>query len=658
MNSAAFDLADEQLDLRRSVRDAAAADRVAALELDGLIVPEVRGGLGGSHRDLAVVFEELGAALSQTTLLGSGVLAGSLLTVLGDPADMLPGVCDGTTVAAVAGRDGQVVFDGDRLHGSARYVLDGLRADVLLVRAGSGIYAVDPSSAGLARLRAQTFDPTRPLATVEFGGVAAHCLGSAEALDRALDTAGLALAAEQLGGARQAFEMAVGYAKERFQFGRAIGSFQAIKHLCADLLLDLEGARSGLYYAAWCADRAEPTTAQAALALARSCCSDVFVASAAANIQIHGGIGFTWEHPAHLYLRRARSSAVLLGDAAGQRDRFVRLLRSGVTLPPAEPPREVARRPHNVAEIAADTLEAHGSDELKAELLADFRDGKFKACLLYSEPDAGSDLAGLRTRADFVGTRFVVNGQKVWTSAAAKADYGLLLARTDADVPKHQGLSLFLIPMRQPGIEVRPLRQITGDAHFNEVFLTDAEVPAHYVIGSLGDGWKVLQTALIVERSMMGERNAGVSTRRMHDESSDLLALAERHGRADDPVMVQAIAHAEMLRLVQQWNDVRGRAERARSEQSAASAVAKLGMSRLLHTTAQVQRDILGAEVLLDGPDYPEANAANFLTLNAFFTSIGGGTDQIQRNIIGERLLGLPREPSVDRDVPFSQAPS
>src|SRR5579872_6709294 len=277
-------------------------------------------------------------------------------------------------------------------------------------------------------------------------------------------------------------------------------------------------------------------------------------------------------------------------------------------------------------QLYANTLLARGTDALKAKLIGPILKGEITMCLLYSEPGAGSDLAGVRTRAELKGDHYVVNGQKVWTSTAATADYGMLLARTNWDVPKHQGISFFFLPMKQKGVEVRPLRQITNESHFNEVFFTDAIVPAENLLGEPGQGWSVLQTA-----------------------------LAREAGRLSDPLLRQDIARVIAYRRLNALNTARAKADLAQGTSSPVMSLGKLAMSRILHEEARVRTAILGAGSLLEGPEHPRAEDANFLTLNAYFTSIGGGTDQIQRNIIGERVLGLPKEPEVDRDIPFRQ---
>lgn len=302
--------------------------------------------------------------------------------------------------------------------------------------------------------------------------------------------------------------------------------------------------------------------------------------------------------------------------------------------------------------LPANTALRFGSDALKKAFVPGLLTGEITMCLLYSEPGAGSDLAGVRTRAQRDGDEFVIDGQKVWVSGAATATFGMLVARTNWDVPKHLGLSFFFFPMKQPGVDVRPLRQVTDEAHFNEVFLTGARVPAANLIGELNDGWRVLQTALAYERSYMGDVARGP---RHGERAIDLVALAREFGRLDDPSMRQDLARVVALRRLNVLNSARAKASLEQGTSSPIMSLGKLAMSRILHEEARVRTAILGAAGLLTGDEYPISDDTNFLALNAYFTSIGGGTDQIQRNIIGERVLGLPKEPEADRDVPFNK---
>ncbi|MEZ5215940.1 MAG: acyl-CoA dehydrogenase family protein [Ilumatobacteraceae bacterium] len=319
----------------------------------------------------------------------------------------------------------------------------------------------------------------------------------------------------------------------------------------------------------------------------------------------------------------------------------------------------------------AGTMLAAGSDELKARFLRRLLLDDVAMCLLYSEPNAGSDLAGLRTTAVRDGDEWVVNGQKVWTSGAKAAEFGMLIARTDWDVPKHRGITFFWFPMRQPGVEVRPLRQVTGDSRFNEVFITDGRVPESHRLGDLNKGWWVLQTALAYERIVMGQSRVNGVRRRGEDQGATAKAhgeipapdlrqveLARTRGVASNPVIRQELAKLHCARLVNDWNNARAAAAAQAGGSSPLASLGKLAMAQLLHQAGRVQARILGPEGALDGDEFPVSRDANYSQLNAYFFSIGGGTDQIQRNIIGERILGLPKEPEVDRDLPFREVRS
>jgi alkylation response protein AidB-like acyl-CoA dehydrogenase len=322
---------------------------------------------------------------------------------------------------------------------------------------------------------------------------------------------------------------------------------------------------------------------------------------------------------------------------------------------------------HDKTNLWAGTMLAGGSDELKGRFLRPLLLDDVAMCLLYSEPSAGSDLAGLRTSAVRDGDEWVVNGQKVWTSGARDADFGMLIARTDWDVPKHRGITFFWFPMRQPGVEVRPLRQMTGDSRFNEVFITDARVPDSHRLGDEGKGWWVLQTALAYERIAMGRAmgprpestEPSGATAKAHGAiplpDLSLVEVAQAMGRAGDPQIRQRLAQLHTLRKVNAWNGARASAVADAGGSSPLASLGKLAMSGLLHSAGRLHGHLLGMEGTLDGDEHPRSRDANYSQLNAYFTSIGGGTDQIQRNIIGERVLGLPREPEVDRDVPFRE---
>ena len=361
-----FAFSEEQEELRRSVRrfledkspmtevrrlmettegfDRAVWDQMAnQLGLQALAVPEEYGGAGFGYVELTVVFEEMGAALLCAPYFATVGLAANALLSCGDEAakkDLLPGIASGETVATLALTEDSGRWDLDgvalaasgkgadwKLDGHKMFVIDGHNADLVVVAArsagGVSLFAVDKGAAGLTATPLATMDQTRKQARLEFAATPARLIGeegaAAPALSKTLDLAAVALAAEQVGGSQRCLDMAVDYAKTRIQFGRPIGSFQAIKHKCADMLLEVESAKSAAYYAGWAA--AEDSEELPVVAsLAKSYCSEAYFHAAAENIQIHGGIGFTWEHDAHLYFKRAKSSELMLGDPAYHRE--------------------------------------------------------------------------------------------------------------------------------------------------------------------------------------------------------------------------------------------------------------------------------------------------------------------------------------------------
>jgi alkylation response protein AidB-like acyl-CoA dehydrogenase len=292
------------------------------------------------------------------------------------------------------------------------------------------------------------------------------------------------------------------------------------------------------------------------------------------------------------------------------------------------------------------TLIAHGTEELKRRHLGPILRGDEVWCQLFSEPGAGSDLAGLATRAELDGDHWVVNGQKVWTSLGQFADYGILLARTDPDVPKHAGITYFIVDMRSPGIEVRPITQITGVQHFNETFLTDVRIPAENVVGEVNGGWRVAQTTLANERSFIGSGGSWTV--------EQLIDLAQRHGRAGDPAVRQALARACCRAGTLTYLGYRMRTAMSQLRMPGPEMlVLKLAYAQHWARSADVAMQILGPAATLWGDDAPEVNAWGHHFLSQYAIRLGGGTDEIQRNIIAERGLGLPREPQPDKDLPW-----
>ena len=330
--------------------------------------------------------------------------------------------------------------------------------------------------------------------------------------------------------------------------------------------------------------------------------------------------------------------------------------------------------------LAAPTLLVHGSDSLQQRLVPRILNGQDGWCQLFSEPGAGSDLAGLQTRAERDGDEWVITGQKVWTSLGQWADYGMLLARTDPHAPKHQGISYFALPMRQPGVEVRPLREMTGRVMFNEVFLDEARVPCDHVVGDLGDGWRVANTTLMVERgsagggvvaapcaaipgSIAGHLGRGAAS--FAGESgparegvvdaegvASLVALARERGLLRDATIRQDIARLHSLVQIAEWHITRMQAD---GGANGGGNLAKLRNSEIVRQARDLGCRILGPHATVLGADTASGGAVQELTMMSPAPSIYGGSDQVQRNIIGERVLGLPKEPGPSKDTPFSE---
>ena len=333
--------------------------------------------------------------------------------------------------------------------------------------------------------------------------------------------------------------------------------------------------------------------------------------------------------------------------------------------------------------LAAHTILAHGNDVQKKKYLRPILTCEHSWCQLFSEPGSGSDLAGLTTKAERVGDRWVVNGQKVWNTSAHQADYGLLVARTDWDVPKHQGLSYFLIDMRQPGVEARPLKQMNGHASFNEVFMTDAEVLDEDLLGAEGEGWAIATTTLSRERQGFGRDRSGGAVKDLdgpiYAEYRAELAKAlepykwypQRAGRVDlvlsrarqrgaiaDPQVRQELAKLIAMRQAADWVAASAAEKRRLGERrvSPEGSVGKLAASVIARQAAHVHTLISGADAMLSGPDSELDGIVAEILVSVPAISIAGGTDEIQKNIIAERVLDLPKEPRFDKG-PFRDIP-
>ncbi|MFI7008819.1 acyl-CoA dehydrogenase [Streptomyces sp. NPDC050145] len=683
---------------------------LAALGWLGVHLPEKCGGGGAGITELVALIEESGSAVAPgphlPTVLTSAVIARRGSEAL--QAQRLPGLADGS-VRAACGLGGTLRRAGRAVTGYAGAVLGAGEAELLLLCCGSDLVLVEAKAPGVRIEIPANIDRGRRAARVWLEGVPLvedgllnDAVPTALALQRTL------LSADAVGGARQCLEDAVAYAKTREQFGRAIGTFQAIKHHCTDMLVEAELAAAAVWDAARAADSdaADPRQFELAAAVAATLAAPAYSHNARLNIQVHGGIGFTWEHDAHLLLRRATAIEALLSPADAAVD-TVRLAEAGVcreqklALPP-----EVEARRAEVRAVAREIAMLQGGQRVKAlvergyamphwprpwgqgasaglQLLIDqeFAEAGLAApvygitgwvlatvlqhgteeqvrcwlppglmqestwCQLFSEPDAGSDAAAVTTRAVRATDGrdgWIVNGQKVWTSGAHRATSGLATVRTDPSASKHAGLTMMAIDMHAPGVEVRPLKQITGDARFNqgfnEVFLSDVFVPDEDVVGPVGGGWMVARSTLGNERLSIGGGQVGVMP-----IEAEMLASYKSVGRPVHltPRLGTLLARSQAADLL----NLR-RAERAvtGAEPGPEGNVTKFLRAERHQEAAEIQLALLGEELMLAEEGTEGALQAERL-LDCRCRSIAGGTSEITRNQIAERILGLPRDP-------------
>lgn len=691
----------------RELLDAADEDRpafrkeLAGLGWLGLHVDEAHGGSGFGLPELVVVIEELGRAVAPGPFLPT-VIASAVISAAGtadQQARLLPGLVDGTVTAGI-GLAGEASITGATVTGEAGIVLGAGLADLLLVAAGDDVLVIERDTPGVTVEVPGNLDRTRRSGRVTLSGVALADLDVlAGARESALARARVLLAAEAVGGAADCTDAAVEYAKVREQFGRTIATFQAIKHHCANMLVGVEAATAAVWDAAR-ADGEDEFAFRLVAGVAAALAFPAYQRNAELNIQVHGGIGFTWEHDAHLHLRRALTSQALFGGDAPAADVFEATAR-GVTrensldLPPeAEELRKAIAA--DAAEIAAldgdaqrDRLIATGyvmphwpkpwgraadaveqlviEQEFSAAgvkrpeysitgwvILTLIQQGtesqidRFveKAlrqdeiwCQLFSEPDAGSDAAAVKTRATRVDGGWKITGQKVWTSGAHLCRRGLATVRTDFDVAKHAGITMVIVDMQAPGVEVRPLRQINGSSEFNEVFFNDVFIPDEDVVGEVNGGWKVARATLGNERVSLGGGGsyyAGVDQK--------LVALAQQRGSSVSDAVVRVgrfIADEHALRLL----NLR---RAARSIEGAGPGpegnVTKLKLAEHMSDGASIAAALLGPEVALD--DGPGAMVGR-MVMGARGIAIAGGTSEVTRNQIAERILGMPRDPLI-----------
>jgi alkylation response protein AidB-like acyl-CoA dehydrogenase len=681
-------------------------EKMAAQGWLGLHVPEADGGQGFALSDLAVVLEELGYALFPGPVLPT-VLTAALLAHRGSAeqrARYLPGLVDGSGPAALALGAGVLRVEegpgGPTVSGTLRPVLGLATASVLLAPLHDGSWVlVDPRAASHTALPA--LDATRRLGQAEFDRVPLlpEALLEGGGPEEVRDLALVLAAAEGAGVARWCLETASEYAKVRVQFGRPIGQFQAIKHALADMLVEVEQSAAVAWdaAAAWSGDTPADERALSAQA-AGALTLDAAAHCAKQCVQILGGIGFTWEHDAHFYLKRAMASRQLVADVGVLEDGVAGLALAGTRrglaadLPPEAADRRAALRPlvqevasqqgesqraalvetgllaphwpapwglsadpldqlvieEELADVgvirpnlavgawALPTIIAHGTEAQQERWVRPTLLGQLSWCQLFSEPGAGSDLAALSTRAEPVDGGWILNGQKVWTSLAKTADFGICLARSEAGTPKHAGITYFIVDMHAEGIDIRPLRELTGAALFNEVFLTDVFVPDDAVIGNRGDGWRIARTTLSNERVSM---SSGASFG--HGVES-LLRTIGRRGPGAVPVRTgelgRLLVEAQSLALLGLRSTLR---TLSGVDPGSGSSVRKLLGVEHEQRVQEMGMAVYGADgAVLDGD--AQRWEEGFLATRCL--TIAGGTSEVQRNVIAERMLGQPRD--------------
>jgi alkylation response protein AidB-like acyl-CoA dehydrogenase len=666
---------------------------LAQLGIFGVAIPEDLGGAGGSVEDLCLMIDEAAAAL-----VPGPVATTALATlVIGDShAKLLGALASGERTAGVA-LSAALGFRDGRVSGMAEYVLGADAAGVLLLPTEDGWLLVDATADGVTVEPLKATDFSRPLARVVLDSAPAEVL--AVSAQRVEDLAVTVLAAEAAGLARWTLNTASEYAKVREQFGKPIGSFQAIKHMCAEMLLRSEQISVAAADVANAVANPDERQLSIAAAVAAAIAIDAAKANARDCIQVLGGIGITFEHDAHLYLRRAYGISQFLGGRSRWLRRIAALTAEGVRrelhidlesvagLQPeiASAVAEVAALPAKKQQVAlaesgllaphwprpygreagpaeqllidqemaavgvtrpdlvigwwaAPTILEHGSPAQVERFVPPTLTGELFWCQLFSEPGAGSDLASLRmkaVRAEGADARsngrsgWRLTGQKVWTSRADWAQWGVCLARTDPSAPKHKGITYFLVDMKSPGIEIRPLREITGDNLFNEVFFDDVFVPDEMVVGQVNDGWRLARTTLANERVAMSHGTAlGNPMEELLHTVTELdldPALLDRLGELIRSALVGSLLDQRIAQLILGGQDPGPQA----------SARKLIGV-RYRQALSEFRME------LSEGAGMVE-NETVLDFLNTRCLSIAGGTEQILLTVAGERLLGLPR---------------
>ncbi|WP_343708167.1 acyl-CoA dehydrogenase [Mycobacterium sp.] len=681
--------------------------------LQGVHLAESIGGQGFGILELSIVLAEFGYGAVPGPFVPSAI-ASALISAHDPDAELLADLASGAVIAAYALDSGLTATrQGNSLviRGEVRAVPAAAQASLLVLPV-----AIDSAEEWVV-LRADqveiepvtSVDPLRPLAHVRANAIAVAEDVVLSNLSVATATALIStlLSAEAVGVARWATDTASDYAKIREQFGRPIGQFQAVKHKCAEMIADTERATAAVWDAARAVDEASENSwdtagskfefaaavaATLAPAAAQRCTQDC--------IQVHGGIGFTWEHDTNVYYRRAlviaagfgrktaypqrvvdtatgtgmrnldidldpdtaKLRAEIRAEVAGlkeipREERNTAIAEGGWVLPHLPKPwgrdanpveqviiaqefntGRVRRPPIGIAAWIVPSIVAFGTDQQKQRFLPPTFRGEMIWCQLFSEPGAGSDLAGLSTKATKVDGGWRITGQKIWTTAAQFSQWGALLARTDTSAPKHNGITYFLLDMRSAGVQVKPLRELTGGAMFNTVFIDDVFVPDELVLGEVDRGWEVSRNTLTAERVSIGSSEAPFLA--SLDEFVDLL----RDGQFDQIAQNRAgqlIAEGHAAKVLNLRSTL---LTLAGGDAMPSAAISKLLSMRTGQGYAEFGVSSFGSDGAIGDPHQLPGKWAEYL-LASRATTIYGGTSEVQLNIIAERLLGLPRDP-------------
>lgn len=740
---------------------------LAEMGLMGVNVPVEYGGVDTGYKSLCLVAQTLGNRAAPVPFSSTVYLLAEAIKAFGNErqkAELLPKIAAGKLIGALAVAETlqQITPDAlkcsvkdKKIYGAKTPVADGVIGDMALVlarsEAGPSMYLVNLLSEDAHVETVSAIDPMRNTSKISFNGAHAELLGvdgeGWQQLQLIYDRAAVLFAFEQIGGAQAALDMAVEYAKQRYAFGRPIGSFQALKHMMADMFTALRLAESNCMAAAH-ALATEAADLPLAAATARVSALNAFQLCAKDNIQVHGGMGFTWDFDCHIYYRRSNYQALELGGLSVWEDRLVEKILADADVSAdadhadATPelsafraeakdwlaknvptrlkqhldssvfgasvntgdedrvevskawqrkkaengwaaltwPKEYGGQDASPMEsivwsqeegvysklsdlfnigigMCGPTMIAYASEEQKKRYLPKLASGEEVWCQLFSEPGGGSDLAGLRMRAVKDGDDWIINGQKIWTSGAQYSDYGILITRTDPDVPKHKGLTMFFVNMRSEGVDVRPIKQMNGDRSFNEVYFTDVRIPDAQRLGEVNDGWNVSLTTLMNERMAIG---GAIST-----GVPDFIELVRNLAVENEKAVERSDVRSRLATFFTKASGLKNAGIRAMNQvlngevPGPENSIGKLVAGELMQELTKYAMDLQGFGAVINDPDIAEGGSRfQAMLMRSPAIRIEGGTDQILRNIISEGVLGLPADMRADKGIAFKDIPT